>query len=73
MSKSVFIATLPCPYSNNTQTTHTYYTTHAYCTIHNTHYSGWSSDGVLKLFDFGLSVSVRAQRERTEQYRFVVC
>jgi hypothetical protein len=24
---------------------------------------------VLKLFDFGLSVSVRAQRERTEQYR----
>jgi serine/threonine protein kinase len=30
---------------------------------------GWSSDGVLKLFDFGLSVSVRAQRERTEQYR----
>lgn len=30
---------------------------------------GWSDDGVLKLFDFGLSVSVRAQRERTEQYR----
>jgi serine/threonine protein kinase len=30
---------------------------------------GWSADGVLKLFDFGLSVSVRAQRERTEQYR----
>jgi len=30
---------------------------------------GWSSDGVLKLFDFGLSVSVRAQRERTEQYK----
>lgn len=30
---------------------------------------GWSADGVLKLFDFGLSVSVRAQREKTEQYR----
>ena len=30
---------------------------------------GFSADGVLKLFDFGLSVSVRAQRERTEQYR----
>ena len=30
---------------------------------------GWSADGVLKLFDFGLSVSVRAQRERTEQYK----
>lgn len=34
--------------------------------------SGWSSDGVLKLFDFGLSVSVRAQRDRTEQYRYSV-
>lgn len=33
---------------------------------------GWSSEGVLKLFDFGLSVSVRAQRERTEQYRYIM-
>lgn len=30
---------------------------------------GWSLDGSLKLFDFGLCASVRAQRERTEQYR----
>lgn len=30
---------------------------------------GWSSDGVLKLFDFGLCATVRRQRERTEQYR----
>ena len=34
---------------------------------------GWSSDGVLKLFDFGLSVSVRAQRDRSEQYRYIKC
>jgi len=36
-------------------------------------FSGWSSDGVLKLFDFGLSVSVRAQRDRTELYRYFSC
>lgn len=30
---------------------------------------GWTADGVLKLFDFGLCASVRAQRDKTEQYR----
>lgn len=30
---------------------------------------GWSSDGVLKLFDFGLCVPVRMQRDPTEQFR----
>ncbi|KAJ1430232.1 kinase-like domain-containing protein [Ochromonadaceae sp. CCMP2298] len=30
---------------------------------------GWSADGVLKLFDFGLCTAVKRQRERTEQYQ----
>jgi serine/threonine protein kinase len=30
---------------------------------------GWTTDGHLKIFDFGLCVAVRAQREKTEQYR----
>lgn len=30
---------------------------------------GWSNEGALKIFDFGLCVAVRGQRERTEQYR----
>jgi serine/threonine protein kinase len=30
---------------------------------------GWTSDGALKIFDFGLCVAVKAQREKTEQYR----
>lgn len=30
---------------------------------------GWTADGSLKIFDFGLCVAVRAQRDRTEQYR----
>jgi serine/threonine protein kinase len=30
---------------------------------------GFAADGRVKLFDFGLCASVRAQRERTEQYR----
>lgn len=30
---------------------------------------GFAADGKLKLFDFGLCAAVRAQREKTEQYR----
>lgn len=30
---------------------------------------GWTADGVLKLFDFGLCAAVRARRDNTEQYK----
>jgi serine/threonine protein kinase len=30
---------------------------------------GWTSDGVLKVFDFGLCTCVRSQRDRKESYR----
>jgi serine/threonine protein kinase len=30
---------------------------------------GWTLDGGLKIFDFGLCVAVKAQKDKTEQYR----
>ena len=31
--------------------------------------TGFTSDGTVKLFDFGLCATIKAQREKTEQYK----